>query len=83
MPENIRLYYNLSLLYDKKDDQKKAENILAKGLKIDHTDESLLYALAYHYSKYNQPEKAKATLIKLVQLYPNNSQYNSFLAQYN
>jgi predicted Zn-dependent protease len=50
-------------------------------LKIDGNNESLLYALAYHYSKYNQPEKAKNILIKLVQLYPYNTQYTSFLQQ--
>jgi tetratricopeptide (TPR) repeat protein len=81
MPENMRVYYNLSLLYDKNQNQKNAESILVKGLKIDGTNESLLYALAFHYSKYKQLEKAKNILKRLVQLYPNNSQYSSFLQQ--
>ena len=81
IPENSRVYYNLSLLYDKKKDHKKAENILNKGLKIDASNESLLYALAYHYSNYGQPEKARNILIRLVELYPNNTQYVSFLQQ--
>ena len=81
MPQNSRVYYNLSLLYDKKKDHKKAENILNKGLKIDAGNESLLYALAYHYSNYGQPEKARNILIRLVELYPNNTQYVSFLQQ--
>jgi tetratricopeptide (TPR) repeat protein len=83
MPDNNRVYYNLSLLYDKKQDKKNAEKTLVEGLKIDGNNESLLYALAYHYSKYNQPEKEKNILIKLVQLYPNNTQYASFLQQLN
>ena len=28
MPENIRVYYNLGLLYDKKQDYKNAEKIM-------------------------------------------------------
>ena len=83
MPDNIRVYYNLSLLYDSKEDQNNSEKTLIKGLKIDGKNESILYALAYHYSKYDQVEKAKNILIKLVQLYPNNVQYANFLQQLN
>ena len=83
MQENTRVYYNLSLLYDKKNDQKNAENILVKGLKMDANNESILYALAYHYSKYGQANKAKNILTRLVQLYPNNPQYAIFLKQLN
>ncbi len=79
MPENTRAYYNLSLLYDKKQDSKSAEKELIKGLEIDATNESLLYALAYHYSNTNQTEKAINTLNRLIELYPNNSQYIGFL----
>ena len=81
MPENIRVYYNLSLLYDKNEDNLNAEKTLLNGLKIDVNNESLLYALAFQYSKLNQIEKAKTVLIKLVQLYPNNRDYQSFLQQ--
>jgi Flp pilus assembly protein TadD len=83
MPGNIRVYYNLSLLYDAKQDQKNAEKTLVKSLEIDGNNKSLLYALAFHYSKYDQPEKAKKKLLKLVGLYPNNSQYASILQQLN
>jgi len=79
MPENIRIYYNLSLLYDKKKDFLNAEKTLLNGLKIDVNDESLLYALAFHYSNTNQLEKAKKIVTKLVQLYPNNTNYQNFL----
>ncbi len=81
MPDNIRAYYNLSLLYDKIGNQKQAETTLVKGLKIDATNESLLYALAYHYSQHNQLEKAKNMGKRLVQIYPNNKEYRSFLQQ--
>ena len=57
MPENIRVYYNLSLLYDKNEDNLNAEKTLLNGLKIDVNNESLLYALAFQYSKLNQIEK--------------------------
>ena len=82
MPENTRTYYNLSLLYDKNLDSKNAEQTLINGLKIEGTNESLLYTLAYHYSTTNQTEKAKNILYKLVDLYPNNTQYRDFLKQF-
>ena len=81
MPDNIRVYYNLGLLYDKKQDYKNGEKALIAGLKVDATNEGLLYALAYLYSKSNQKEKAKNIVLKLVELYPNNQQYKSFLNQ--
>ena len=83
MPENIRVYYNLSLLYDKKQDHKNAEKILIQGLKIDNNNESLLYALAYHYLNFGQPKKAKNILMRLVEMYPDNPQYLSILQKLN
>jgi len=79
MPDNIRVYYNLSLLYDKIKEQDLAEKTLLNGLKIDNSNESLLYALAYHYYIYGQTDKAKNIAMRLVKLYPNNPQYLSFL----
>ena len=67
--------------YKKNEDNLNAEKTLLNGLKIDVNNESLLYALAFQYSKLNQIEKAKTVLIKLVQLYPNNRDYQSFLQQ--
>jgi len=83
MPENIRVYYNLSLLYDKIKEQNLAEKTLINGLKVDANNESLLYALAYHYSTHNQTEKAKNIALRLVRLYPSNPQYMAFLQQLN
>ena len=77
------MYYNLSLLYDKTNQQNLAEKALINGLKIDANNESLLYALAYHYSNTGQIEKAKNILMKMTQLFPNNSQYSNFLRQLN
>jgi tetratricopeptide (TPR) repeat protein len=79
MPENIRVYYNLSLLYDKIEEASKAEKVLDKGLTMDSNNESLLYALGYHYYTKGEIEKSKNIFKRLVQLYPNNSQYRSFL----
>ena len=79
MPENIRAYYNLSLLHDKNKDHKKAEKTLIDGLKMDPENESLLYALAYHYATYDKKEKAINILLKLTEFYPENAQYQNFL----
>ena len=83
MPENIRPYYNLSLMYDKMNDFKKAEEIVVKGLKKAPQNESLLYNLAYLYSKNNQVAKAKNIAVRLVELFPNNTNYRTFLNQLN
>jgi tetratricopeptide (TPR) repeat protein len=83
MPENIRVYYNLSLLYDKNQETQKAEKTLINGLKIDSNNESLLYALAFHYYNKGEIEKSKNILKILVELYPANTQYKSFLQSLN
>ena len=81
MPDNIRVFYNLSLLYDKTNKQDLAEKALVNGLRADANNESLLYALAFHYYKNGHIEKAKNILVKMVRLFPDNSQYSSFLNQ--
>lgn len=81
MPDNIRPYYNLSLLYDKINNLEKAEEVAIKGLKKSPQNDSLLYMLAYVYSKNNQLEKAKNIAKRLVDLYPNNSNYRTLYNQ--
>ncbi|WP_242206624.1 tetratricopeptide repeat protein [Aestuariivivens insulae] len=83
MPDNIRPYYNLSLLYDKANQLNKAESTALKGFKKSPQDESMLYILAYIYSKNNEVEKAKNIAKRLVDLYPNNSNYRAFYNQLN
>ncbi|WP_139957265.1 tetratricopeptide repeat protein [Flavicella sediminum] len=83
MSENTRVYYNLSLLYDGIQNYTMAEDALIRGLKIAPNEENLLYALAYLYQKNGQLDKAKNVTMKLVQLYPNNTQYYNFLQQLN
>ena len=68
MPENMRVYYNLSLLYDKNKEVTHAEKTLLDGLKKDSNNESLLYALVYHYYNSGDIEKTKEGLNRLVQL---------------
>lgn len=81
MPDNVRSYYNLSLLYDKVNNLNKAEEVAVKGLKKAPQNDSLLYMLAYIYSKDNQLEKAKNIAKRLVELYPNDSNYRTFYNQ--
>jgi predicted Zn-dependent protease len=71
----------LSLLYNKNGESLKADRTLLNGLKIDPNNENLLYALAFQYANANQIDKAKTVLIKLIQLYPNNTDYQRFLQQ--
>ncbi|MEP1487216.1 MAG: tetratricopeptide repeat protein [Algibacter sp.] len=81
MPDNISPYYNLSLLYDKVNNLRKAEEVAVKGLGKAPQHDSLLYILAYIYSKDNQLEKAKNIAKRLVELYPDNSNYRTFYNQ--
>ncbi|WP_298236761.1 tetratricopeptide repeat protein [uncultured Algibacter sp.] len=83
MPDNIRFYYNLSLLYDKVNNFKKAEDVAKKGLKLDARNESLLYVLAYLYQKEGEIENAKNISSQLVELYPNNVQYQTMFNNLN
>jgi tetratricopeptide (TPR) repeat protein len=83
MPQNVRIFYNLSLLYDKINRPKKAEKAILNGLKIAPENDNLLYALAYHYSKNGDIERARNVAAKLVELYPGNAQYLTFLRQLN
>ena len=46
-------------------------------------DLDLVFQLAYHYLNFDNPEKAKNILIKLVELYPNNPQYLNILQSLN
>lgn len=81
MPQNVRFYYNLSLLYDKVNNFKKAEETLVKGLKIAPQNGDLLYVLAYLYQKNGNLTKAKNIAQQLVQLFPNNQQYRAMFNQ--
>ena len=81
MPEKIRPYCNISLLYDKVNDLINAELFALKGLKKDPNNEELLYMLAYLYSKDNKIEKAKKVVENLVKLDPSNTNYLNFLNQ--
>jgi len=81
MPENIRVYYNLSLLYNKKGDAINAEKILYQGLKIENDNESLLYALAYQFYTTGKYDQSKNVINKLIKEYPRNPQYVRFLEQ--
>lgn len=78
MPDNLRVYYNLGLLYNKMGENSLAERSLAEGLKLNPADENLLYALAYHYHVTGEAKKASNIALKLVNLYPNNRQYQEF-----
>lgn len=83
MKGNPRVFYNLSLLYDGIKKSSKAEKTIIRGLKEFKNNESLLYLLAYHYANNGQKEKAKNITMQLIELFPNNAQYFSFLQQLN
>lgn len=77
LPNNDRIAYNLALLYFQNKQSKKAITLLKKQTKEnDNTD--LVYLLAYIYNQNKQVKLAKVQVEKLLQLQPNNQQYQQF-----
>jgi tetratricopeptide (TPR) repeat protein len=74
---NPRLYYNYGLLLNQNNKYKEAESILFKGIAISPSNPELYYALTFVYIQMNNKSKALQAAIKLKQLDPNNSNYQS------
>ncbi|MGY5355305.1 tetratricopeptide repeat protein [Wenyingzhuangia sp. IMCC45467] len=78
MPENDRIAYNLSLLYYKNKQTKKAITVLDTQLKRSENNADLIYLMAYIHNETNQKVKAKKYAKQLLDLAPNNQQYQNF-----
>ena len=79
LPTNMRVLYNLSLVYDKNGKPEKAEKTLLRGLWLEPQNEELLYTLAFHYVQQKQKPEALQTINKLNNLFPNNPNYQNLL----
>jgi len=73
MPDRVRIYYNLGLIYQYIGDVSGSEDILLEGLELHSDNYDILYALADLYVKSNQYDKAKPIAQKLIDLYPQSS----------
>jgi len=72
MPERSRINYNTGLMLQYLGRNKEAETELLKALDKDPNNFDFLYALADHYIKTEQPQKALKIGEKLKLLYPDN-----------
>ena len=72
MPERSRINYNTGLMLQYLGRNKEAETELLKALDKDPNNFDFLYALADHYIKTGQPQKALKIGEKLKLLYPDN-----------
>jgi predicted CXXCH cytochrome family protein len=80
LPDRARVQYNLGLLlqYLKKDQE--AEKTLLKALSLDPGSFDFLYALADHYIKRDQLDKASIIARKMIESFPGNKTGHDILA---
>ncbi|NJB81266.1 tetratricopeptide repeat protein [Wenyingzhuangia aestuarii] len=78
MPDNDRIVYNLALLHFKNNQTSNAISVLKTQLKRSANNTDLIYLLAYIYHQNKQIKLAKDQVEKLLQLDPNNQQYQQF-----
>ncbi len=80
--DNARVFYNLGLLYQNQQEVTKAETTFEEGLQFHPQDEGLLYAMVFLQStKKSNPDKAKQYARRLIQLFPNNPNYQQLWSQ--
>lgn len=72
---NDRVPYNYGLILQRLGKRDEAELAFKKGLNINPNSESNLYALGYLYVEQNRFKEASPVLKMLLQLDPNNQQY--------
>ncbi len=70
MPEHARVHYNLGLLLQFLRQDAEAEAALLKALKLDTDSMDYLYALADHYLKRGELQKAQGIAEQMVAKHP-------------
>lgn len=81
MPARARINYNLALLLQYQQKQFEAENYFLKAISIEPDNFDFLYALADHYVKFNQYNKARSIANKIKTKFPS-SQVGDQLIQF-
>jgi tetratricopeptide (TPR) repeat protein len=76
---NPRYYYNWGIILQNLQRPTEAEKAYQKALNLDPDSEENLYALAILYLQQNQKAKAQPIVIQLLQLNPNNPDYQELL----
>jgi predicted CXXCH cytochrome family protein len=76
---NPRYYYNWGLTLQNLLKPKEAEQAFKEGLSIDPNSEINLYALAILYIQQNQRKEAQPIILLLLQINPNNPDYQNLM----
>jgi len=79
MPKHARIHYNLGLIYQYLQRDAAAEVSLLNALSLDTNNIEYLYALADHYLKRGQLQKAKTVSEKIVAKHPGHRIGNDLL----
>ena len=72
-------YYNWALTLQNLDRPKEAENAYKIALQINPDSERFLYALAILYIQQSRKQEAQAVIMKLLQINPQNADYQNLL----
>lgn len=72
MPERARVHYNLGLLLQELKRYDEAETALTRALEIEPNTLDYLHAMADHYIRRKELEKAKRIALKMVEQHPTN-----------
>ncbi len=76
---NPRYYYNWGLALQNLQRISEAEKAYKKGLSINSDSEALIYALAILYLQQNRKDDAQLLILQLLQINPNNSDYQNLM----
>jgi tetratricopeptide (TPR) repeat protein len=70
LPQRARIHYNLGLLYQQQGQLPAAESKLLQALSVQPENPDFQFALADHYLRRNQPEKALPVVQALARTNP-------------
>ena len=71
VPDNVRIFYNIAMMYDFFKDNAKTEKYLKWCVEKDSANVSYYSALLNHYIKTNQAVKVKAMASEILKRFPN------------
>jgi predicted CXXCH cytochrome family protein len=69
-PRHARARYNLGLLLGRLERPEESEGALAAALELEPSDLDFLYALAEHYIRHGQPERARPLAERMIRIHP-------------
>ncbi|NOU60289.1 tetratricopeptide repeat protein, partial [Marinifilum caeruleilacunae] len=79
-PDNPRIFYNVAMMYDFRNDKKQAVNYLNSAIKIDPENSDYYLALLNLHVKYQQINESKTLAKEILSKFPDIRQKEDILA---